>query len=205
MDNQTIKVKSNEEISSVRLTKKTKKMLESMAQGKETHEQIILRLIRTVTDLSKEEGTRIIEKGKLKGTKYQRTHKTIHVETDKNKYSVVCTYNDLAIISMLKKSTYLKNYKPDHLEWELDLEINNIKIGSKNWSDPEKIIQSDKSEYRLIYLICIKDVLEQTFDIQIYEVMTKPDYFTPDRWEKAYQRNGLSMDSFYSDVQKRLR
>jgi hypothetical protein len=211
MEEQIIKVKSNGEISSLRITKKTKKMLEALAQGRETHEEIILRLIKTVTDMSQEEGTKIINKGNLIGTQYQRANKTIQVETDKNKYSVVCTYNDLAVLSILKKSRYLRNYKyiahekawPP--EWELDLEITNISTESEKWTDPKGLKNKDRSEYLLLYLICVKEVLEKTFDIRMFEIITKYDYFSLEKWDKAYKRNDLSMESFYSDVQKRLK
>ena len=57
-----IKVDSKEKSTSIRLSEKTKKALESLASGKETHDQIISRLIKLVNTLSEEKGTKIVSR-----------------------------------------------------------------------------------------------------------------------------------------------
>ncbi len=67
----TIIVNSKEKSTTIRLKDKTKKMLEAKAKGKETHEEIILRLIKMSDNLSND-GTTIIQKGNMIATKYEQ-------------------------------------------------------------------------------------------------------------------------------------
>ena len=52
-----------ERASSIRVSNRTREMLSSLARGTETHEEVILRLIKQDINLSSEEGTQIIPKG----------------------------------------------------------------------------------------------------------------------------------------------
>jgi hypothetical protein len=206
MNDKTIEVTSNR-ITSLRVTQKTKKMLEALAIKKETHEDIILRLIKMANNLTEENGSKLIEKGNITGTKYERVHRTFKIKTEKGKYSVVCNYNDLILLSMLRANKRLKGYlseKTNNLEWEVDLEIANIKKDDGEWEKPEKILNKDKTEYLLLYLVALKDILEETFDINIYEIVNFNDYFDLDRWEKTYKENNLSTESLDTDVRKKL-
>jgi hypothetical protein len=206
MNDKTIEVTSNR-ITSLRVTQKTKKMLEALAIKKETHEDIILRLIKMANNLSEENGSKLIERGNVTGTKYERVHRTFKIKTEKAKYSVVCTYNDLILLSMLRANKRLKGYISNRnrdFEWEVDLEIVNIMIEEGKWEAPINLKSKDKKEYLLIYLVILKEILEETFDINIHEITALNDYFERDKWEKAYKENNLSLDSFHSDVQKKL-
>jgi hypothetical protein len=182
-------------------------MLEALAIKKETHEDIILRLIKMANNLSEENGSKLIERGNVTGTKYERVHRTFKIKTEKAKYEVVCTYNDLVLLSMLKNNKRLKGYMSNRnrdFDWEVDLEIVNVRIGEGKWEAPINLKNKDGKEYLLIYLVVLKEILEETFDINIYEITALNDYFERDKWEKAYKENNLSLDSFNSDVQKKL-
>ena len=63
----------------------------------------------------------------------------------------------------------------------------------------------DKHEYLLIYLVIIKQILEEVFSIKIYEINTEDDYFDEDKWRSSFMRNKLSMESFYRDIQRKLK
>jgi hypothetical protein len=207
MNDKTIEVTSNK-ITSIRVTQKAKKMLEALAIKKETHEDIILRLIKMANNLSEENGSKLIEKGNVTGTKYERVHRTFKIKTEKAKYEVVCTYNDLILLSMLKNNKRLKGYLSDktrNFEWEVDLEMVNIKKEEGEWENPDKLLNNDKTEYLLLHLIAMKEILEETFDINIYEIVALNDYFDLDKWEKAYKENDLSKESLHTDVQRKLR
>ncbi|MBU2561221.1 MAG: hypothetical protein KKD17_02905 [Nanoarchaeota archaeon] len=207
MNDKTIEVTSNK-ITSLRVTQKTKKMLEALAIKKETHEDIILRLIKMAKNLSDENGSKLIERGNVTGTKYERIHRTFKIKTEKANYSVVCTYNDLILLSMLRANKRLKGYisnRNKEFDWEVDLEIVNVRIEEGKWEEPINLKSKDRKEYLLIYLVVLKDILEETFDINIYEITALNDYFERDKWERAYKENNLSLESFHSDVQKKLR
>ncbi|MBU4501367.1 MAG: hypothetical protein KKA79_02150, partial [Nanoarchaeota archaeon] len=97
-----IKVDSKEKSTSIRLSETAKKALESLASGKETHEQILLRLIKIAKTMSKDYGSKVIDRKNVIGTKYERVHKTFNMEIGKQRYSVVCVYNDLTLFAHLR-------------------------------------------------------------------------------------------------------
>jgi hypothetical protein len=197
-----IKVHSKNKSTTIRISEKTKKMLEALAKGKETHQEIILRLIKQANSLSTDYGSKIIEKGHVIGTQYEKLHKTIEIEIADKKYSVVCTYNDLSLIVILR-SNQLKNLVGHNLpfEWELDLEIVNVRLGA-GWLNPSSL---NGEERTLLYIICVKQVLEETFDIELYQFETKEDYLDIMKWSEVYDHHHLSRDSFNSDIRKKLR
>ena len=197
MRTKIIKVDEMEKASSIRVSNKAREMLSVLARGKESQEEIILRLIKLANNLSAKEGTKIAEKGNIIGTKYEQKHKNLEIELKGKKYSVVCTFNDLSLISLMR-SRQLQNMRSSeqNIEWELDLEMININKGH-GWIAPSTL---NIEETRLIYLICVKQILEETFDIKLYELMTEKDYLDTGKWMEAYDRNDLSRDSLNSDV-----
>lgn len=202
MKTKIIKVNENEKASSIRVSNKTREMLSALARGRESQEEVILRLIKLANNLSAKEGTKIIEKGNVIGTKYEQKHKTLNMELKGKKYSVVCTFNDLSLISIMrsKQLQHMRSSTQD-IDWELDLEIANINKGS-GWIKPSTL---NIEEIRLIYLICVKQILEETFDIKIYELVTEKDYLDTEKWMDAYGRNDLSRDSLNTDIQNAFR
>lgn len=193
----TIKINETNKITSIRIREKTKKMLEAVAKGKETHEDIIQRLIKLSNDLDNLNGTKIVEKGNTVGTKYEQKNKTINIEIKDKKYCVVCVYNDLSIIKIMQKNQIQNLRSNNHIvEWELDLEIVNINKG-RGWIKPSTL---NTDEIRLIYLACVKQILQETFDIKLYELETEKDYLDIDKWTDVYNRNNLSRDSLNSDI-----
>jgi hypothetical protein len=192
--NNVITVEGTEKASSIRVSNKTREMLSALAKGQESQEDVILRLIKLANNLSNE-GTKIIEKGNVIGTKYLQKNKTLQISLKNKKYSVVCTYNDLSVIAIMQHKQ-LQNITRNPLEWELDLEIVNINKGF-GWTKPSTL---KIEEIRPIYLICIKQVLEETFDIKLYELLTEEDYLDEGKWTEAYDRNNLSRDSLNSDI-----
>ena len=184
-------VKSNDKSTTIRLKEKTKKMLEAVSKGKETHEEIILRLINMSEKLSNDNTTEIVQKGNMIGTRYETLNKTFEIYLDKQKYQVVCKYNDLSPISLMKKPL---------LDWEIDLEIVNVNKG-KGWVAPTNLT---KQEFDKIYFICLKQVLEQTFDITLYQLSTLDDYLDINKWIEAYKKYNLSKDSLNQDIKAKL-
>ena len=202
-----IKVDSKEKSTTIRLNKTTKKALESLASGKETHEQIVLRLIKMANTLFADQGTQILNRKNAIGTRYEKSHKTISIETSKNKYKLVCTYNDLGIFNILRSKQLTKNYQDGQInisEWEVDLEIANIQKNNQGWVQLSKLTNNDKIESLLLYFVALKHILEESFDIKLYEFSTNDDFLNLDNWDKAYKRNSLSSSSYYSDVEKKL-
>lgn len=192
---------SNEKSSTIRLKQKTKDMLGELAKGKETHEQIILRLIKLANALNSEKNTTIIEKGNIIGTKYETTHKTLNIKINNVEYQVVCKYNDISIIALLQNKSLKELSKQKDLDWRLDLEIVNINSG-KGWENPEHVMNKEKN---LIYFVCIKQLLEEIFDIKLYQFETIEDYFKGDTWSNAYEKNNLSKDSLHFDIRRHLK
>lgn len=185
-------IKSSDKSTTIRLKEKTKKMLESVSKGKETHERIILRLINIAEKLSQDNTTEIVQKGNIIGTKYSTLHKTFNIEIEKINYQVLCSYNDISPISLMKKPI---------LDWEIDLEIININKG-KGWISPKNF---SKSELDKIYFICLKQILEQTFDITLYQFSTLDDYLNIEKWMEAYKKYNLSNDSLTHDIKNKLK
>lgn len=194
-----IKVDEKEKASSIRVSNKTREMLSALAKGQESQEEIILRLIRLANNLSSE-GTKVIEEGNATGTKYAQKNRTLQISLKNKKYSVVCTYNDLSVIAIMQHKQ-LQNMTRNPLEWELDLEIINISKGT-GWLKPSTL---KIEEVRIIYLICVKQILEETFDIKLYELLTEEEYLDENKWVEAYNRNSMSRDSLNSDIRSAFR
>ncbi|MCF7871491.1 hypothetical protein K9L97_00475 [Candidatus Woesearchaeota archaeon] len=195
-----VNITSSEKSSTIRLKQKTKDMLEELAKGKETHEQIILRLIKLANALNSEKNTTIIQKGNIIGTKYETAHKTVHIKIKNQEYVVVCKYNDISIIALLQNKSLKELSRSQDLDWRLDLEIVNINSG-KGWENPENVISKEKD---LIYFVCLKQLLEEIFDIKLYQFETIEDYFNRDNWSEAYEKNNLSKDSLHYDIRRHL-
>ena len=204
MQANAIKVSTTNRSSSIRVSERTKKMLEALTMGKESHEQIILRLIKLANNMSTE-GTRLVQKNNVLGTRYARLNETIGIETSDQSYTVVCTYNDLTIFSMLRNRQFDNiSLKESSYHWEVDLDIVNIKVGNGRWQPPTHAIK-DQKRLMLLDLIILKKILENTFDVLIYEIVEENDFLDISKWRMAYERNKLSMDSFRNDVEKILR
>ncbi len=204
---ETITIQEKEKITTLRITDRTKKILESLAVGKETHEEIILRIIKLAQGMSSEGGTQIIEQKNIIGTKYHRLHKTLSIKIANKLYETLCTYNDLGSIDMLRKSKEMREYlfgKGNSPEWELHLEIANIKEKGK-WVNPQDFKSKNKKEYFLLYFAALKQILEETFDIKAYEILTDEDYSSLEKWQKVYKRFELSQESLDTDIVKMLR
>lgn len=193
-------ISSNEKSSTIRLKQKTKDMLGELAKGKETHEKIILRLIKLANALNSEKNTKIIQKGNIIGTKYETAHKTLNIKINNIEYLVVCKYNDISIIALLQNKSLRKLSQQQELDWRLDLKIVNINSGN-GWRDPKTIQNKEKN---LIYFACIKQILETIFDIKLYQFETIEDYFNVDTWSEAYKKNNLSKDSLHFDIRRHL-
>ena len=213
MKSKIIKVDEKEKPSSIRVSNKTREMLVALARGKESQEDVLLRLIKLANSLSTPQETSIIEKENIIGTRYGQKHKTIDIELKKKKYSVVCTYNDLSLMATLRHAQLdainttgipeqMRQKALKHsIDWEIDLELVNINSGG-TWYKPTKINSFDE---KLLYLICIKEILEETFDINIYELVTQEDYLIIDKWIETYNRNKLSRDSLRVDIKEKLK
>gem|GEM_PF-2445043 len=218
----------SEKPSSIRVSNKTREILAAHAIGSETHEEVVLRLLKLANTLSMEEATKIIPKGNTIGTKYLRKHKTIDVVLKGKPYSVVCTYNDLSIMSLMRSNLFRNSYlhtpalhrshtaatynplssnankqlidKSNPIDWEIELEIVNVKR-IDIWESPTKL---DAEEELLLYFICLKQILEESFSIILYEITIDYDVLNLDAWIAAYNRNNLSRDSLNTDIIKKL-
>lgn len=195
-----IRISSKEKSTTIRLKQKTKEMLEELSKGKETHEEIILRLIKTHNNLSLKESTKLLQKGNIIGTKYEKIHKTINFKLDNNDYVVVCKFNDLSIFSVLRNKSIkeISNFK--NLDWRIDLEIININKG-KGWENPKNV---SSKEINLLYFICLKLIIEEMFDLNLYHFSNIEDYFNIDNWIETYNKYDLSRDSLNNDVKRKL-
>ena len=183
-----IRVTSREKITTIRVTESTKRELESLGHGGETHEVIRKKLIKFAKSAFAESGTKIIKDKNIIGTKYGRLTKTFEIETDKGKYSIVCTYNDLSPMAFISANKNLQGNLAK--EWELDLEIVNIGMNAEHdagkdkitdWGSPQILRQNDMQEFLLLYLVAIKQVLEYIFGIRLYDMTTRKHYFDPEK------------------------
>ncbi len=200
----TIKVTSKEKITSIRVSESTKKQLESLGTSAASHEDILKQLINLAKSMESE--TKIIMNKNILGTRYAKLTRTLNIELDKNKYSIVCTYNDISLMALVSTNKNLQGDFPK--EWEIDMEIVNIGIYEKNvlhWKDPKSLYDKNKKEFLLLYLIAAKQILEERFAVKIYEILTEGDYFNAEKWKAAYLRNKLSLESFYKDIEKRIK
>ncbi|HJX06305.1 MAG TPA: hypothetical protein VJ461_06360 [Candidatus Nanoarchaeia archaeon] len=206
-----ITVQTKEKYTTLRLSERTKKMLEAQGKGKETHEQILLRLIKISENLSSEQGSQIMQKGNVIGTKYERLNKTFGLSIDDKKYLVVCTYNDLSIMATIRNKKFQQvkivgspNHMPidvKNIDWEIDLEIVNVNKGN-GWVKPTTLSFEERN---LLYFICLKQVLEETFDIKLYQLSNIEDYTNIDTWNEIYSKHGLSRDSLRSDIKEKIK
>lgn len=203
-----IKVTKKEKITSIRVSESTKRELEGFGNSGNSHEEILKKLIKLAKSAFTDSETKLIKKGNIIGTKYGKLNKTFNIETEKNKYSIVCKFNDLSLMNLMLENKNLKENLSK--EWEIDLEIINIHIQNKEqktvtWKSPNILYEKDKHEYLLLYFIAVKQVLEEMFSIKIYEITTQDDYFNTEKWKSAFIRNKLSMESFYGDIQKKIK
>ncbi len=208
MSTNSIEIPAKEKITTVRLTEKTKKMLDALAKGKETHEQIILRLIKLANQLQSPAGTEIHQRGRVTGTTYERLNRIFTAKCGGSTYSVVCTFNDLAVLHLLRQSASIRKYiayDRESPQWEIDLRIENLRKEGGKWRPPDVFEQKEPREFLLLYLACLKQVLQDSFDIILYELSTEEDILSLGRWDGAYKRNELSRESFYSDIQRKLK
>lgn len=200
-----IKVTRKEKITSIRVSEITKRELENFGNSGNTHEEILKKLIKLAKSAIDSE-TKLIKNKNILGTKYGKLNRTFNIETEKNKYSIVCKFNDISLMNlMLENKNLQENFSK---EWEIDLEIININTNKQKktiWKNPNILYEKDKHEYLLLYLIAVKQVLEEMFSIKIYEINTQDDYFNAEKWKSAFIRNKLSIESFYRDIQRKIR
>lgn len=227
-----INVSTQNKSTSIRLSERTKRMLESLAKGKETHEQILQRLIRMASLLDDSgyangsgygggsasgagyadgtgDGTSIGVRDNIVATQYARLSTTLEIDWDTNRYEIVCTYNDLSPLVLLRSRRLRNvaqhgnspnNVPPATLDWEIGLEIVNVNRG-EGWTRPSALSERERT---LLYLVCVRQVLEDTFNVKLYELETEDDYQSQMKWTKAYNRNNLSKVSLRSDILKAL-
>ena len=187
----TIKITSTEKITTIRLSESTKRELESFGHAGQTHEEILLGALKLLKNLKLPSETRVTASGGVIGTKYSRLSQTLNIEIDLEKYSLVCTFNDISFIPFTKST-----------EWELDLQLVNLKQSTTPWKDPRNLNPKTR---RLLYFIAFKQILEEGFNIKIYEILTLDDYFNYDKWKTVYTIHQLSMESFRIDVEEKLK
>lgn len=215
----TIRITSREKITTIRVSESTKRELESVGQSGETQEDTLKRLIKFAKNAFKESDTKVTQDNNIIGTKYGKLTRTFDIETDKKKYSVVCTFNDLSPMALAGHR--LNSGKYD--EWELDLELVNIGISKRgegnsvsdytktlnfrnlSWSSPNILYTNDKEEFLLLYLVAVKEILEGIFGIRIYDIVTAKDYYDIEKWRNTYLTYHLSMESFYRDIQDKIK
>lgn len=185
----SIKITSQEKITTLRLSESTKRELESLGHAGQTHEEILQSIMHLLKNSKSE--TEIVEKNNIIGTKYARLSRTFPVEIDQKKYAVVCTFNDLGLMPFRKS------------EWEIDLEIVNIRLNNeKKWKTIDAL---NPKTAQLLYFIALKQILEESFNVKMYELFQTDDFFNYDKWKNSYRANKLSMESFQNDVERRLR
>ncbi|MBI4981477.1 hypothetical protein HZC30_08060 [Candidatus Woesearchaeota archaeon] len=187
----TLKITSTEKITTIRLSESAKRELESFGHAGQTHEEILLGVLRQLKNLKLPSKTNVTATGEAIGIKYGRLNRTLNIEIDQEKYSLVCIFNDISFIPFTKST-----------EWELDLEIANIKIGSGSWKDP---LSLNSKTRLLLYFIALKQILEDLFNIKLYEILNLDDYLNYDKWKAIYTIHQLSMESFRTDAEEKLR
>lgn len=197
-----IQVSSKGKMTTLRVSEATKRYLESFGRAGETHDKMLARILNTLKYNDIE--TQVLRKNNVLGTKYARLNRTLGLDIDSHKYALVCTYNDLSPWALIKNHDNLSEHFGR--EWELGLELVNVQTEkSKSWSDPKIIYQKDKKTWLLLYFIALKVILEDIFNIRIYEISTTQDYLSYDYWKQAYSRNKLSMESFHKDIERQLK
>ncbi len=189
-------------MTTLRVSEATKRYLEFFGRAGETHDEMLSRILNILKH--KDIETQVFRKNNVLGTKYGRKNKTLNVKIDEKMFSIVCTYNDLSPWVILKDQEKLLEQLGK--DWEMDLEIVNIKTNpEENWNDPNITPNQDKKTYPLLHFIILKELLEEYFDIRIYEISTTKDYLNYDLWKQTYLRNKLSMESFHKDVERQLK
>jgi len=205
-----IKVTRKEKITSIRVSESTKRELESFGNSGNSHEEILKKLIKLAKSTFGDSETKLIKNKNVIGTKYGKLNRTFNIETEQDRYSIICRFNDLSLMNLMLNKNLQDNFTK---EWEIDLELININMSDKKysgkgkttWRDPKFMYRDNRREYLLLYLIAVKQVLEEMFSIKIYEITTLDDYFNLEKWRSAFNRNKLSMESFYSDIQRKMR
>ena len=197
-------INSNEKYTTIRLSERTKMRLESLGKGKETHEKIILRLIKIAEDEQSTQTTEIVNSANVSKTKYYPLEKTLDIEIDSRRYSVVCKYNDLStIVALLRNGRFQDNTNLSS-NWEISLELVNIREGKNGWEAPQNLQRNKKEDYLLLYFAALKQIIEEIFNITIFEIMNREDYLQENKWRMAYNRYGLSSESLHNDVERVL-
>jgi hypothetical protein len=204
-----IKVRSKEVRTSISVSPTTKLELEQFGIGGETHNEILKKVLKLVRNTISHSDTQIKGNNKLLGTRYGQLHKTFEIETERGQYSVVCTYNDLSFLPLILKTQPIEDLYSN--EWEFNLEIVNIKvkkhqsrIEKNEWMSPNVFSNEDHQEFKLLYLIILKSLIQETFGIVLFEIETIPDYFNYEKWRYAYKRNKLSLQSLDRDLERKL-
>ena len=88
-------------------------------------------------------------------------------------------------------------------EWEIDLEIVNVSQDNDHkWRNLNTL---DPKTAQLLYFITIKQILEENFNLKIYELTQVDDFLNYDKWKQVYLTNKLSLESLESDIERRLR
>jgi hypothetical protein len=192
-----IKISTVNKITTIRLTERTKLLLESVAIRKETHEDIILRLIRLAQRMNEQQGTEVVQKGKVSGVRYERLNQTFSIQTEKHQYDVVCVFNNLGIYALLRYNPKVAN-EDFTLGWELDLKIVNIRKDMGKWEPPED------NKLPLLYFAAVKHIIETFLEIKLHEFVTDKDYLDFDLWRTAYKRHNLPEESFTRDISSHL-
>lgn len=207
-----IKVTSEDKISSVRVRESTKRLLESFIQNGETHEETLVRVLGLLKNVLSESSTKLIKQKNVLGTKYGRLSKAFDIDIDNERFTIVCIFNDLTPLNIISYNKDLQEHFTK--EWEIDLEIVNIstdaheyteKKGMVSWKDPKTFRENNKKDYLLLYLIAVKQVLEFMFGKKINEIINSEDFFDIYKWKEAYKRNNLSMESYYHDIEEKLK
>ena len=89
---------------SIRLQQSTKQLLDSLAIGKETHNETIRRLAKNVQNMSAESPD-ITSKGNVIHTEYNRIRRTFELFTPKGSIEVTCAFNDLRAIASIRSNS----------------------------------------------------------------------------------------------------
>ena len=105
-----IKVTRKEKITSIRVSERTKKELEHYGSSGDSHEEIIKKLINLTKNLLNDSGTKLMKNNNVIKTKYSRINRTYKIETEQDKYSIVCIFNDLSLMNLILDNRNLRNH-----------------------------------------------------------------------------------------------
>ena len=200
------KVVPDKKETTIRLKLPTKRLLDEVAFGGETYDETIRRLAGIVRNLSGG-SPHLVKKGNVLGMNYERLQRTFDIPLGES-YEVVCSFNDLrALTAALQKgsrSSPAPSASESRSEWEIDLELLNVRTSDREpWRSPQRFL--DSRTLALIYFVALRKIFEEVLFLPVYEFSFEHDYFSLDKWQEFYTKNGLSQESFYQDVEKRLR